>query len=116
MSCLTSEDMVNDNRGDGCSCCSFNTREWSYKDYLKYRELTQPINWANYGKRMYEGNGELDKIFNNKEEAIKYVSTKVSVVNKNDMNFAIKQCKEKGLKQGTEEFADCALKNLKENN
>ena len=86
------------------------------KSFFVFKKVTQPINWANYGKRMYEGNGELDKIFKNKEEAIKYVSTKVSVVNKNDMNFAIKQCKEKGLKQGTEEFADCALKRLKENN
>jgi hypothetical protein len=83
------------------------------KSFFVFKKVTDPINWANYGKYYYEGNGELDKVFTSKEEAIKYVTSKISITNKSTIEWAKKYCEKDGFKPGSEEFADCTLKNIK---
>ena len=84
------------------------------KSFFVFNKVTQPINWARYGKRNFEGNGYLDKIFKSKEEAINYVSGKTDIVGEGFINIAKRECEAKGLTPGTEKFADCSLKRIKE--
>jgi hypothetical protein len=84
------------------------------KSFFVFNKVTTPINWANYGKYMYEGNGYLEKIFNSKEEAIKYISSKAELISKDHVYIAKQGCKSEGLTPGTEKFAECSLKRIKE--
>ena len=55
------------------------------------------------------GDGNLIKIFRNLNEAQKYASALKFEIEDDIATIAKNGCKSSGLKEGTEEFADCTL-------
>ena len=60
------------------------------------------------------GDGTLIKIFKNFDEAKEFSSGKKFVIKDDMIKIAKQACISKGLMPGTEEFADCSLKKIKE--
>jgi hypothetical protein len=86
--------------------------------YYVFENVTIQHDWYDPFKsflgRKSKGNGTLAKIFTNYDEAKKFASG-ISFSIKNDKISKAKQdCKDKGLSEGTENFAECVLKKLKE--
>ena len=69
----------------------------------------------NYRELKENGDGTLIKIFRNLEEAKKFASKKEVILNEDKLQNAKQACKELGFTPGTEEFAECSLKQLKDN-
>jgi hypothetical protein len=61
-----------------------------------------------------KGNGTLAKIFNNYDEAKKFASGLNFSIKTDKISQAKQDCKDEGLTEGTESFAECTLKKLKE--
>ncbi|MDA7556480.1 hypothetical protein N8729_00810 [Candidatus Pelagibacter sp.] len=61
-----------------------------------------------------KGNGNLIKIFNNYDDAKKFASGVNYSIKKDKISEAKKYCKDQGLTEGTESFAECSLKKLKD--
>ena len=61
-----------------------------------------------------KGNGTLAKIFNNYDEAKKFASGLNFSIRTDKISQAKQDCKDEGLTEGTESFAECTLKKLKE--
>ena len=79
--------------------------------FFVFENVNQSINYREYDDN---GDGTLIKIFGNLEEAKKFASKKELILNENKLQKAKKACKELGFTVGTEEFAECSLKKLKE--
>ncbi len=80
------------------------------KSFFVFKNVSSPFNYDTFSV----GDGKLEKIFKTKEEAIKYVSSKDSLIKEDYIRIAKQGCKASGLEPGTEEFAECALKRIKE--
>ena len=61
-----------------------------------------------------KGNGTLAKIFTNYDEAKKFASGLSFSIKADKISIAKQDCKDQGLSEGTESFAECTLKKLKE--
>ena len=80
------------------------------KSFFVFENVRTPFNYDTFAT----GNGKLEKIFKTKDEAIKYISSKGSLLKEDFVYIAKQGCKAAGLEPGTEEFAECALKRIKE--
>ena len=80
------------------------------KSFFVFENVRTPFNYDTFAT----GNGKLEKIFKTKDEAIKYISSKGSLLKEDFVYIAKQGCKAAGLETGTEEFAECALKRIKE--
>jgi hypothetical protein len=78
--------------------------------FFVFENVNRPYNYDT----LKEGDGTLIKIFKNFDEAKKFASTKEFAIGDNQVQIAKQACKAKGLEPGTEEFAECSLKKLKE--
>jgi len=78
--------------------------------FFVFKDVYKPFNYDN----LKVGDGRLEKMFKSKEEALEYASGKEFAVNKDNLHIAKQGCKQQGLEPGTEEFAECSLKRLKE--
>ena len=78
--------------------------------FFVFKNVNRPFNYDT----LKEGDGTLIKIFKNFNEAKKFASTKEFAIGDNQVQIAKQACKAKGLEPGTEEFAECSLKKLKE--
>jgi hypothetical protein len=81
------------------------------KTFFVFENVNQGINYREYDDN---GDGTLIKIFKNLGEAKKFASKKEVILNEDKLQNAKKACKELGFIAGTEEFAECSLKKLKE--
>ena len=81
------------------------------KTFFVFENVNQVINYREYDDN---GDGTLIKIFKNLGEAKKFASKKEVILNEDKLQNAKKACKELGFIAGTEEFAECSLKKLKE--
>ena len=68
----------------------------------------------NYRDLDINGDGTIVKIFRNLDEAKDFASTKKFEIEGNKIQKAKKACKDLGFEPGTEVFAECSLKKLKE--
>ncbi len=81
------------------------------KTFFVFKDVSQPFNYDTFDV----GDGKLEKMFKSKEEALEYASGKEgSLIDNNKILAAKTYCESKGFTPGTEEFADCSLKKIKE--
>ena len=78
--------------------------------FFVFENVNSPVNY----NTLKEGDGTLIKIFKNFDEAKKFASTKEFTIGDDKVQIAKQACETKGLEPGTEEFAECSLKKLKE--
>ena len=78
--------------------------------FFVFGDVNTPYNYDT----LKEGDGTLIKIFKNFDEAKKFASAKEFAIGDDKIQIAKQACKTKGLEPGTEEFADCSLKKIKE--
>jgi len=79
--------------------------------YFVFKNVDIPFNYDN----LKVGDGILEKMFKSEEEALEYASGKKgSLIDNNKILAAKTYCESKGFTPGTEEFADCSLKKIKE--
>ena len=78
--------------------------------FFVFGNVTVPFNYNS----LKEGNGNLVKIFRNFDEAKNFASAKKFGIGDDKIQIAKEACKTKGLNPGTEEFAECSLKKIKE--
>ena len=78
----------------------------SYKKYFfVFEEVDTPFNYENWN----EGNGRLIKIFKDYNNAKKFASELNFEIEEDIAVIAKNGCRTSGLKEGTDEFADCSL-------
>ena len=86
--------------------------------YYVFENVTIPHDWYDPFKGILivktKGNGTLIKIFNNFDEAKKFASGIDYSIKNDKISQAKKYCKDQGLAEGTESFAECTLKKLKD--
>ena len=87
--------------------------------YYVFENVTIQHDWYDPYKKGFlntksKGNGTLAKIFTNYDEAKKFASGVSFSIKTDKISKAKKDCKSKGLSEGTESFAECVLKKLKE--
>ena len=79
----------------------------SDKEYFfVFKDVNTPFNYKDWSKK---GDGNLIKIFRNLNEAQKYASALKFEIEDDIATIAKNGCKSSGLKEGTEDFADCTL-------
>jgi hypothetical protein len=85
--------------------------------YYVFENVTIQHDWYKPYKSILssetKGNGTLVKIFNNYDDAKKFASGINFSIKKDKISEAKKYCKDQGLTEGTESFAECTLKKLK---
>ena len=82
----------------------------SQKEYFfVFENVNVPYDYNN----LEYGDGILVKIFKNFEEAKVFASDRKFSIGSDKVEKAKQICKSKGFEAGTEEFADCSLKELK---
>ena len=81
------------------------------KDYFfVFQNVNTPFDYTTFK----EGDGFLKKIFKNFDEAKKFASGgNKLLIKQNNIDKAKQICSQKGMVNGTEEFADCSLSELK---
>ena len=81
------------------------------KDYFfVFQNVNTPYNYVSYK----QGDGTLIKIFKNFNDAKEFASGDVKFsIETSKIDRAKKICSDRGLTEGTEKFADCALAELK---
>ena len=86
--------------------------------YYVFENVTIQHDWYKPYKSAWssktKGNGTLAKIFTNYDEAKKFASGVSFSIKTNKFSKAKQDCKDEGLTEGTESFAECTLKKLKE--
>ena len=86
--------------------------------YYVFENVTIPHDWYDPFKGILivktKGNGTLIKIFNNYDEAKKFASGINYSIKNDKISQAKKHCKDQGFAEGTESFAECTLKKLKD--
>jgi hypothetical protein len=78
--------------------------------FFVFGDVNTPYNYDT----LKEGDGTLIKILKNFNDAKKFASAKDFAIGDDKIQIAKQACKTKGLEPGTEEFADCSLKKIKE--
>jgi len=78
--------------------------------FFVFENVNTPINRV----KVTDGDGTLVKIFYNFEEAKKFASGATFSIEKDKVQMAKQACSDLGFEAGTEEFAECSLKKLKE--
>jgi len=78
--------------------------------FFVFGDVNTPYNY----NTLKEGDGTLIKILKNFNDAKKFASAKDFAIGDDKIQIAKQACKTKGLEPGTEEFADCSLKKIKE--
>tara|TARA_B100001175_G_C19239176_1_gene509185 strand:+ start:100 stop:594 length:495 start_codon:yes stop_codon:yes gene_type:complete len=82
----------------------------SQKEYFfVFENVNVPYDY----NKLENGDGTLIKIFRNFEEAKVFASGRKFAIGSDKVENAKQICKSKGFEPGTEEFADCSLKELK---
>jgi len=86
--------------------------------YYVFENVTTQHDWYDPYKGFLgtksKGNGTLAKIFTNYDEAKKFAGGVSFSIKIDKISKAKQDCKCKGLSEGTENFAECVLKKLKE--
>ena len=78
--------------------------------FFVFGDVNTPFNYDT----LKNGDGTLIKIFKNFDEAKEFSSGKKFAIKDDKIKIAKQACISKGLMPGTEEFADCSLKKIKE--
>lgn len=82
----------------------------SQKDFFfVFQNVNVPYDYL----KLKDGDGTLIKIFRNFEEAKVFASGRKFAIGSDKVEKAKQICKSKGFEPGTEDFADCSLKELK---
>ena len=89
--------------------------------FFVFENVTIPYDWYDPYKSIWvsgpediKGDGTLIKIFKNYDDAKNFASGKEFSIGSDKVQQAKKACKDLGFESGTEEFAECSLKKLKE--
>ena len=80
------------------------------KYFFVFQNVNTPFNY----RTLKEGDGTLEKIFKNFDDAKVFASQKSFLVNDKMIEKHMKACKDMGLLINTEEIANCVLKKLEE--
>jgi hypothetical protein len=91
------------------------------ESFFVFENVTIPYDWFDpyesawvSGPEDIKGDGTLVKIFKNFDEAKNFASGKEFSVGTDKVQQAKQACENLGFETGTEEFAECSLKKLKE--
>lgn len=86
--------------------------------YYVFENVTIPHDWYDPYTSILglktKGNGTLAKVFTNYDEAKKFASGLDFSIKTDKISKSKKDCIDEGLSEGTENFAECVLKKLKE--